>query len=491
MGNENSDEKIAIKRFFSRDSSNENLSKKCQIPKRYILSFMGFLGFCNLYCMRTNLSVAIVAMVSNYTVLQSGTNVTKSDFQWDSQTRGLLLASFFWGYAITQLPGGWLASCIGGRNLYGAGVLSTGILTLLTPVASYAGFQLLIVVRFLEGLFEGVTYPSMHTIWSKWAPPLECSKLSSFSLSGSYFGMMLALPVSGLLAHFIRWEAIFYFFGTCALVWVVLWFMLITEYPEEHPSITPQELNYLNETIGMSYMQKQKFPIPWKSLFTSLPLYAITVSHFSENWGFYTMMTELPTFLNDLVDYNLYQIGMLSAIPYLVMSITIICGGQLADYLRSKRLLSTVAVRKVFNCTAFLCQALLITTMTFIMTPASVVICLTLAIGMGGFAWSGFSANMLDIAPQASIVMGISNTFASIPGIIAPVVAGSIVQNNALVEWKMVFLLIAVIYLFGAIFYGIFASSKLQQWAEPKIIDIRDNLSTAPTEYELGHEEIK
>lgn len=472
-------EKTAIKNSFERLSNDEKFSSKCTFPKRYILALLGFLGFCNVYCMRTNLSVAIVAMVNNRTEMINGTKVTMVDFDWSPQLQGLLLASFFWGYVLTQLPGGFLASRFGGRILYGCGVLFTGILTLLTPPASHLGIGVLIAVRFFEGLFEGVTYPAMHTLWSKWAPPLECSKLTSISVCGSYFGMMLSLPLSGFLAHYIGWPAIFYFFGSMALIWFGFWIYFTSECPEDHKTISSEELSYLNCTIGLSYMQYQK-SIPWKSLFTSLPLYAIAMSHFSENWGFYTMMTELPTFLHDITDNDLSEIGMLSAIPYFFMSVTIVSGGQIADFLRSRNILSTVAVRKIFTCSAFLSQVILMIVIAYVMTPVVVMVCLTISIGMGGFAWSGFNANMLDIAPQyAGLVMGISNTLASIPGIVAPIVAGQIVQNKSPDEWRIVFYVVAAVYCVGAAFYGIFASGKLQHWAQIKEAGVSESESTA------------
>lgn len=37
-------------------------------PRRYVVAFMAFLGFCNVYAMRVNLSVAIVAMTTNKTL---------------------------------------------------------------------------------------------------------------------------------------------------------------------------------------------------------------------------------------------------------------------------------------------------------------------------------------------------------------------------------------------------------------------------------------
>lgn len=63
--------------------------------------------------------------------------------------------------------------------------------------------------------------------------------------------------------------------------------------------------------------------------------------------------------------------------------------------------------------------------------PAGALACLTFSVGLGGFAWAGFSVNHLDLAPQyASVLMGISNTFATIPGMVSPTLAGNMLQNG-------------------------------------------------------------
>ena len=67
---------------------------------------------------------------------------------------GIVLSSFFYGYIITQLPGGFLALKCGGKNLFGLGILSTAVLTLLTPVAARASVGLLVALRVVIGLCE-------------------------------------------------------------------------------------------------------------------------------------------------------------------------------------------------------------------------------------------------------------------------------------------------------------------------------------------------
>lgn len=44
------------------------------------------------------------------------------------------------------------------------------------------------------------------------------------------------------------------------------------------------------------------------------------------------------------------QVGILSALPHLVMTIIVPLGGQLADYLRTHNIMSTTMVRKIMNC---------------------------------------------------------------------------------------------------------------------------------------------
>ena len=84
--------------------------------KRYFVVFMAFLGLFNVYALRVNLSVAIVAMTETRTVQNiNGTVSYVQDFPWDSKKKGLVLSSFFYGYLMTQVAGGVLAAKIGGN----------------------------------------------------------------------------------------------------------------------------------------------------------------------------------------------------------------------------------------------------------------------------------------------------------------------------------------------------------------------------------------
>lgn len=79
-------------------------------------------------------------------------------YSWDADTQGWILGSFFYGYIITQIPGGYLASKIGGKLLMGFGIFGTSVFTLLTPLAANLGVGYLIAVRALEGLGEVILF---------------------------------------------------------------------------------------------------------------------------------------------------------------------------------------------------------------------------------------------------------------------------------------------------------------------------------------------
>lgn len=49
--------------------------------------------------------------------------------------------------------------------------------------------------------------------------------------------------------------------------------------------------------------------IPWRAIATSRPLWGIVVAHFCYNWTFYTLLTLLPTFMNDILGFSIQQVG--------------------------------------------------------------------------------------------------------------------------------------------------------------------------------------
>lgn len=183
------------------------------------------------------------------TTLNPSLRKIEKKYDWSESQQGLILGSFFYGYITTQLIGGWLADRFGAKILYGGGVACTAVLTILTEPAADLGFGWMIALRVIEGIGEGVTFPAISSFWGKWAPPNERATLAGMSFSGAQFGTIISMPLSGVLCQKLGWPIMFYIFGGVSCIWVVLWFIIARNTPEEYTGIDPLELNYIQEQL--------------------------------------------------------------------------------------------------------------------------------------------------------------------------------------------------------------------------------------------------
>uniref|UniRef100_A0A3B3V810 Vesicular glutamate transporter 1 n=1 Tax=Poecilia latipinna TaxID=48699 RepID=A0A3B3V810_9TELE len=377
------------------------------LPRRYIIAILSGIGFCISFGIRCNLGVAI-----------------KAQFSWDPETVGMIHGSFFWGYIVTQIPGGFICQKFAANRVFGFAIVATSCLNMLIPTAARMHFGCVIIVRICQGLVEGVSSPACHGIWAKWAPPLERSRLATTAFCGSYAGAVIAMPLAGILVQYSGWSSVFYVYGTFGVMWYCFWILVSYESPAAHPTITEEERTYIEESIGESAQ------------------HTVTV-------------------------------GILSALPHLVMTIIVPIGGQIADYLRSNQIMTTTNVRKIMNCGGFGMEATLLLVVGFSHTKGVAISFLVLAVGFSGFAISGFNVNHLDIAPRyASILMGISNGVGTLSGMVCPLIVGAMTKNKTREEWQGVFLIASLVHYGGVVFYGIFASGEKQPWAEPEELSV-------------------
>ena len=262
-----------------------------------------------------------------------------------------------------------------------------------------------------------------------------------FAFTGNYIGIITSLPVSGILAKNVGWESVFYVFGSIGCIWTVLWLVFVKREPAFDPYITVEEKNYIENSLKKNKTDKEVL-IPWKAIWTSTAVWAIIAAQFAEGWGFFTLQTQLPQFLKDVLNFDIAKSGIISAIPYISLSIMGQVAGFLADWVIIKGYLTTKQTRRYFNCLSFIAQTIFMLLTAFFLHPVSAVIFITLAMTTASFACCSFPVNYLDIAPQfAGILMGICNSFATIAGIISPILTGYIVTTPNDSEWKIIFII--------------------------------------------------
>ncbi|KAJ0176879.1 hypothetical protein K1T71_008058 [Dendrolimus kikuchii] len=390
---------------------------------RHVQTGLLFLAMLLAFTMRVNMSMAIVDMTDDR---------NDSYFDWSHSVQSVILSSFFWGYVILQVPAGELARRFGGKPLITISVSVNSLISLALPFAAdIAGWKLVCVCRILQGFTQAFIYPCMHHLISQWVPLQEKGLLSTIIYAGGQLGIAIQLLSAGFIASAWGWEGIFYTNGVLGAIWTVLYLILGADSPESSKYISKEEVLYIQRSLGRVGEQK-RYPAPWGKILTSLPFWAVIAGHCGQNWGFFTLMTEMPTYMSKVLGVDLKSNGVLSSLPYLSMYILSFPMGAMTDLIIRRKWLSVSTTRKLFN-----------------------------TIGLWGPAVALIG---LSYSPAGNLVLAVVMITVSV-GINAGTYVGYMTEPS---EWRKVFFVASGVYFFTNLFFILFATSERQPWNEPK-----------------------
>ncbi|KAK6101483.1 Major Facilitator Superfamily protein [Brugia pahangi] len=439
--------------------------------KRWQTAILANIGFIIAFGIRCNFGAAKGRMINNFTD-PFGNNYTQQ-FYWSPTELGFMESAFFYGYAITQIPGGMLAAKFAPNLLFGFSILVASVLNLFLALALSAHPHtdfIVLAIQICQGLSLGLSYPAMHGVWRHWAPPMERSKLATTTFTGGYLGVMIGLPISAYLVSYIDWCAPFYFFGAAGILWFPIWFAVSASTPEKSKSISDDEKRFIMEQVGQVTSSPATLTtIPWKEILLSAPVWAIVINNFCRSWTFFLLLGNQLTYMKDVLHLEIQSGGLISSLPHALMSVVVLASGQMADYLRSTGKMSTQMVRKLFNTLGFGGEALFLCCLSLISEPSAAVTTLIFAAGCSGFGIAGFNVNHFDIAPRyAPILMGFSNGISALAGAGGFILEHLVATQGIEEGWRISFLIAAAIDLTAMIIFILFAKGELQQWAKEK-----------------------
>lgn len=119
--------------------------------------------------------------------------------------------------------------------------------------------------------------------------------------------------------------------------------------PASHPFITEKEKEFLLAEMGQLSRSKDLPATPWLAIVRSVPMYALIAGQIGHDWGFYVLNSDLPKYLNDVVQVSIKDNGVYSALPYLVMWVASISFGYVCDLMIKKRCMTITNTRKFFT----------------------------------------------------------------------------------------------------------------------------------------------
>eukprot|EP00794_Sanderia_malayensis_P011313 gene11313-12497_t len=250
---------------------------------------------------------------------------------------------------------------------------------------------------------------------------------------GLFAGIVIGLMGSGFIAKSFGWPAIFYFFGTTSVIWSALWFWLVTDSPFDHPTITEKEVKYLETELAEDHTE-EKVTYLLQAIFILLVGYApnkdVAILELTLAVGF-SGLTSSGHLVNHL-DIAPRYAGLLLGITNCLATIPGILSPTIVGIITKNEETAKIELlyKSVFR--AFSLQAAFTLLVGYAPNKDIAILELTLAVGFSGLTSSGLMVNHLDIAPRyASLLFGITNCLATIPGILSPTIVGIITKNEA------------------------------------------------------------
>ena len=420
------------------------------MPIRFKVIFYSFLAVFICYIDRVNISVAIIPM--------------QNQFGWSESQVGLILGSFYAGYMVSMTLGGYLADKYGGKKVLGYGLLLWSFFTVITPAFAYSGLWLLILIRILMGLGEGITFPSWHAIYARWIPFKERTRSIAITNSGISVGTVFGYVVAAIIISRYSWEWVFYSFGVLGIFWYFFWQRNVTSYPEDHKSISSEELDYI---IKEAPSKETPPKIPLSKLIKNQPFLAIAIATFCNNWALYTFLSYLPRYVNDPLSTGGLGIELDSSlfiylilIPSVVSVIALLFGGILADSL-IKRGFKVITVRKTVNTIGFFGSSIFLILIPFQDSLVNILVLLCLVNTCSGICQGGFGVNHADLGPKyTGSLVGMAGSIGMIAAILSPIAAGYVLEFSN--SWNLIFYVCSGILVMGGLYYLIFASAEKQ-----------------------------
>ncbi|MFJ8258734.1 MFS transporter [Peribacillus asahii] len=335
----------------------------------------------------------------NYAVVYIG-----EDLSLTSTETGLILSSFFLGYALMQLPGGIMADKFGAKRILLIAVIAWSIFTGLTAVAGTLG--VLLVIRFLFGIGEGGFQPSASKIISTSFPENERSKVMSIMLSSSGIMGMLVPIISAALLVTIGWRAFFVIAGLLGIVIALLYREFV---PKDEVVQQSADGLQVRGILGDLF----KMPLMWSLVVAYFTIYAV-------NWGLNTWM---PTYLSDVRGLDLVSIGWLQMIPGIITIGALLVSGYVIDKvdLKVNRIIGAVCALLLAGFLLLMFNAesitLFITYQCIIMLLMTYVLLL-----LPSFVLKKIPSN------YAGTAMGMANTGGQLAGFVTPTLIGFMVD---------------------------------------------------------------
>lgn len=368
---------------------------------------------------------------------------------------GTILSSFFWGYCLTQIFGGYLSDKLGGQRIIFVSSVCWSIITIAMPnfieLSSYfpsLSLPFIVLVRILNGAMQGVFFPSMMSITSQNLSESERGNFFSLLTSGSAFGTLATGLIGTFLLDYFGWPYVFQVIGFMGLSWALLL---------RYYTISSERKRVINiSASNLCQKNGSNSSVPWLKILSSYHLWACLIGQACEMNCFFVLLSWLPTFFSESFPHQ--ETYLVNILPWaLVPPCTIIAKYFTEDLLAKKYKLTNV--RKIVQAICYIVQSLSLVIVMQTRSFTLSLLCMSIVIGMSGFHAAGVTVNPQDLSPTFSgSVYGLMNTFGATVGFLGVYLAGHILELTQ--AWNIVFNMLIYVNIVGLVVFTLFGSAE-------------------------------
>ena len=367
--------------------------------------------------------------------------MTQTQMSW-------FLSAFFWAYALSQVPAGWLSDRFGPRTMLTVFIASWSLFTGL--LGTTASVPLILLWRFLCGATQAGAYPVASGMLRAWFPVRQRGLASSIVTMGGRSGAFLApiLTAALMTAWGGRWQSVLLFYGLTGMVVAMAFASLCRDTPLNHPACNPAERTLILEgALPAPAIETPAFP--WHAVLTSVSLWANSVTQFLMNAGWLFVVTWLPRYLEKVHGVPLNEQAAMTAMPIATGIAGMFCGGWWTDA-ASRRYGLKWGRRLPLLTTRFLAAAgfaACIVLGQWPPDPASrwlpwtIIACLSFATFCSDLGVPALWAYAQDVGGKfTASIMGWSNMWGNFGAAMAPLVYNAVLgETPALSNWNLLF----------------------------------------------------
>ena len=355
--------------------------------------------------------------------------VLQDQLHLSSTQLGSLFSAFFVTYVLGMVPGGWLADRYGAKRVLGAGAAIWSAATLFTGLAST--FISLLCLRLVLGLGETAAFPSISKVVASGIERTHIGLANGVIGCAYLVGPAVGTVAGGILLAQLGWRSVFLVSGTLSLLWLVPWSRVVV----------PQSRSQLHTSSGATPTLRD--------ILRQRGLWGAALGSFAGSYGYYAMLTWLPTYLVKARGLSIERMTAIAALGFAINAgSALIFGWAIDRWLRSGHS-PTIAWKIPMGLGSLAGVA---ATIGFATLPIDgCITCLCLFMVLSGCTSVGyFAIPQLLAGPNAAArFVGFSNMCGNVAGIMAPALTGVMVDATG-AYWPA-FIFIGLVYLLGVV----------------------------------------